>query len=348
MKKSFRVGKKWTVEKCCEVAKDFETKRDFRRSNPKAYWAANRLGCLSLACAHMKILGDRCYRYVYVFTHSDQSVYVGLSFDPWTRYKIHMRAGGEIERRSKEPGQSFRVLPTLYPSKKAARKEAELIEDYRRKGWIVLNKVKGGNLGANHRQWTYEKCRSEAKKYKTRKEFKDNCNGGFQAADSKGWLGEICGHMTYLRKPSYSFKDLEKEANKFSTRAKFCSESSAAFQAAKRRGILDVLCSHMKKKQQMRRTNKELLDILAAYNSKVKLQREKKGVYLALMRRGLLAKAFPKSTNELWSLEKIIKLAKRYKTSADFRKNNKKAYAAAVNRGWLPELYRIAGLTKHH
>lgn len=43
--------------------------------------------------------------------------------------------------------------------------------------------------------WTYERCRKEAMKYKTRNEFRQLSAGTYHGARDKGWLEEICQHM---------------------------------------------------------------------------------------------------------------------------------------------------------
>ena len=39
--------------------------------------------------------------------------------------------------------------------------------------------------------WTKEKCKEEALKYSSAKEFQKNCRGAYGAIIKNGWLGEI-------------------------------------------------------------------------------------------------------------------------------------------------------------
>ena len=44
-------------------------------------------------------------------------------------------------------------------------------------------------------KWTKEKCKEEAIKYKTKKEFEKNSKSGYNASWKNGWLDELCFHM---------------------------------------------------------------------------------------------------------------------------------------------------------
>ncbi len=44
-------------------------------------------------------------------------------------------------------------------------------------------------------KWTFEVCKELALKCKFKKEFKENYNGAYQAAKTKKWMNDICGHM---------------------------------------------------------------------------------------------------------------------------------------------------------
>lgn len=49
-------------------------------------------------------------------------------------------------------------------------------------------------------KWTFEKCKTEASKYKNRKEFSIKSGGAYNRARVSNWLDDICSHMTYTIK----------------------------------------------------------------------------------------------------------------------------------------------------
>ena len=52
---------------------------------------------------------------------------------------------------------------------------------------IISRKPKG--------YWTYDKCKEESSKYKTRGDFQKNDNAAYKAVYRNGWLDEMCSHM---------------------------------------------------------------------------------------------------------------------------------------------------------
>jgi len=87
------------------------------------------------------------------------------------------------------------------------KNKKEFYNDYRnayssalRNGWISSIYVIFNT--SYHKKFIYNKesCGIEALKYKTKREFKINCRGMYEASLRNGWHDEICKHMTYLNK----------------------------------------------------------------------------------------------------------------------------------------------------
>ena len=59
-------------------------------------------------------------------------------------------------------------------------------------------------------RWTKEKCREEALKYQTRKDFSFHNHSAYARSIKNGWIEEICGHMIPLgnrhKKCAYSYE----------------------------------------------------------------------------------------------------------------------------------------------
>jgi predicted GIY-YIG superfamily endonuclease len=95
--------------------------------------------------------------------------------------------------------------------------------------------------------WTEDRCTEEAKKFKTRSEFKKLSSSAFTKARKSGWLDDICTHMIGGRKPNgyWTKERCAKEASKFKTRVAFQEGSGTSFVLASRNNWLDDICTHM-------------------------------------------------------------------------------------------------------
>lgn len=118
----------------------------------------------------------------------------------------------------------------------------------RRNGWLdiickhmVYVKVRQGHWDS------YDNCRLEALKYKSRTEFGKKAPGAYQAAYMKGWLDLICEHYEarYKNRGHWNFDNCKEEAFKYKTRTEFIENATSAYQAANKYGWLDTICLHM-------------------------------------------------------------------------------------------------------
>jgi predicted GIY-YIG superfamily endonuclease len=92
-------------------------------------------------------LGDINNRKIYIFLWEKpiKRVYVGLTLDPNTRYKQHLK---NLVTKNPDPDK-FYVLTSKFISKeKAQKKEAEILCKFKEKGWEPLNKYYSKSLGA--------------------------------------------------------------------------------------------------------------------------------------------------------------------------------------------------------
>ena len=99
--------------------------------------------------------------------------------------------------------------------------------------------------------WTIDRCKEEALKYTQRSKFEKGCGSAYIIAMRKGWLDEICIHMTSPQKVSgfWSAEKCLQEARKYSTVSDFKRGSPGAYDACRRHGIYDKCCQHMASRQ---------------------------------------------------------------------------------------------------
>ena len=95
--------------------------------------------------------------------------------------------------------------------------------------------------------WPKERCLEEAKKYKTRMDFKKNASAAYKVSCQQGWINEVCGHMTQLQQPRgfWTKERCHKEALKYTTKVDFRAGCHSAYQTASREGWVNDICSHM-------------------------------------------------------------------------------------------------------
>jgi hypothetical protein len=300
MIEKYKPGGYWTYEKCKEKALEYKTRYDFYVNNYGAYNRSHKNGWLDDICSHMIIQNNNTKRCIYCYEFSDNSVYVGLTYDIEKRQKnrdisdfdqviIHIKKTGLTPIRKQ--------LTDYIEVNEAIKLEKYYVEKYKNEGWNILNKSKTGAIGGPLR-WTYEKCKEEALKYKSRSEFKINSPGSYSSSLEHNWIDKICSHMISTQKPTgyWTFDRCREEALKYKSKVEFSNMNNGSFSAAYRKGWLDEICSHM--------------------NNKI---------------------IKPKN---YWTYDKCKEESSQFKTKRDFFKNSQSAYSAAYKNGWLDDFFK--------
>jgi len=215
---------KWTKEACVEDAKKYKTKLEWAKSNGKPYWcgpgyvAARRNGWLDECCGHMS---------------------PGRRGPPpliWTKEAC-------VEEAKKYKTKS-----------KWKREYSSCYEAARRNGW--LSECCKHMTPERRRTliWTKEACVEEAKKYKTRTEWKRKNSASHETARRNDWLNECCKHMfSPLRYPNvrrqkgwWTKEACVEDAKKYKTKLEW-QKNGKGYRAAQKNGWLKECCKHMPK-----------------------------------------------------------------------------------------------------
>jgi hypothetical protein len=204
----------WDFENSQKKALMYETRNEFYKGSPGAYYSSIRNGWLDEVCSHMVLQkGDRGYWDVFENVQEE-----ALKYKTRNEFKLGS--------------------PSAYVSA-------------RKKGWLdivcshmILKKGDPGHCNI------LENVREEALMYETRTEFYKGSPGAYVSACKKGWLDEVCSHMI-LKKGDRGywdvFENVQEEALKYKTRNEFCKGSPGAYYSACKKGWLDIVCSHMVK-----------------------------------------------------------------------------------------------------
>ena len=115
----------------------------------------------------------------------------------------------------------------------------------KKNGFNILNISKTGGLGGNNYIWTKEKCKEEALKYNTKKEYLEKSSSYFSAYKNK-WLNEICSHMIELKRPKnyWSYERCLQEAENKKTKKEF-RKSFSAYSISLQNNWIDDIYSKM-------------------------------------------------------------------------------------------------------
>ncbi len=96
--------------------------------------------------------------------------------------------------------------------------------------------------------WTLERCKEDAKKYKTKTEWARSKSCAYNIASINKWITECSLHMFEKHKPAGYWDDIENvkaKALTFSTKSEWNSKSSASYRAAKKNGWFEEISASL-------------------------------------------------------------------------------------------------------
>ncbi len=205
--------------------------------------------------------------------------------------------------------------------------------------------------------WTKNNIKKEAKKYKTKKDFSENCSTGYTTARSNGWLFDVCKHMRGVKMPRgyWTKENLCTEALKYNTKSEFLRVNYLAYQIILKNNWLEDLCSHMV-------LDRKSADYWTKKNCKLEAKKYK-------TRSEFCEKsysAYKKSLKNKWIddvCSHMVKLyrgrkpkytyddckaeALKYNYNSDFRINSGRYYSVIRRKGWfelISHLKRLNGV----
>jgi hypothetical protein len=242
--------KKWSEDEIRQVAKKYQKPSDFKNNDKAAYSAANRKGkeFFNDITSHM----DKSY---YTFWTDEMLRELAKKFKTKTEFQ---RAESSAYNSASRKGIDFLNDITSHMDKKKRsrwsdedlEKEAKKYQNrgdfqkYSNSAYIV-SRNRGKDFFdkiTNHmvhqlNSFTDDYLRSEASKYKTKKEFREKNPQAYGASIRKGedFYNEITSHMDVLHK-DWTDEELKKEVSKYNTLSDFTKFSSSAYRTLKRKG----------------------------------------------------------------------------------------------------------------
>lgn len=318
-------------------AQKYKTRNEFCKKSPSHYGAARRLGVLDAVCKHMTIVGSKYLRAIYAFEFDDKSVYVGLTYNYEERYRQHLLHTKTLKLKAKKNSFKFIKFNKWYLPEKAGAMEGKMIATYRRKGFVILNKIKHGGLGGSDQKWTKHEIVKISQNCKTKKDFRENYPGAYQHAFKHNFLNETTQKLVSNYNPSghWTKNRIIKEAKKYKYKKDFKTKSRGAYGAAVRLGIIDqITMGFEKRKLYTKRWDKQsILNQMKSYNYMSSFRKDFPGAVLAAQKLGIFDEIKLKMKAEItpgfWDADRIKDAAQKCKNKTEFLKKYRGAYAAA-------------------
>lgn len=241
----------YTNEEILATAKQYASHRDFRIHHEKMYHAAAKRGLLK-KCGWLEKAGTGRMReptnciYAYEFKKT-RTVYVGITITKHLRHKDHLKKNDSVYQYATSIDASVpkpKYIYTEITTEEASKLEQVVIDIYKKKGWNLINKKKGGSIGKlGADKWTKEKCVTLAKSYKYVVDFDRDHHSVWEKMRKNGW-DKDCPWLERKAVPKYHWLNMSKEdvhklAKQFKTRSKFEHAYRRLYVIAQEKGWID-------------------------------------------------------------------------------------------------------------
>lgn len=294
--------KKWTKEKCIQAAKECKTKSVFAAKYNGAYVLSRHRGWMEEISQYFTPVGSKYDRCIYACEFSDNYVYVGLTYNLERRKAEHLRnSDSAVYKHIQETGiePTFKQITEYIDFRDASKKEGIILQEYKKKGWMSLNKCPTGGLGGNtifdDKTLTTEICVNRGRKYKSLNMFKKHCPLFYEYLEKNNELDELTTYYNSLPKytpPHTITKELAiKICQQYDTIKEFSSKHPYIY----------------------------------AFMLKNNLQKEIRQGKRILQR-------------DKWTFEDAKNEALKYKSKKEFKENANGCYQVSLRRGWISEI----------
>lgn len=240
----------WNKEKCKTEALKYKNRSEFKSKSASAYIIAHKNNWINDICSHMIYRGNLVKRCLYVYEFTDNYAYIGLTYDINIRNQYHINNPKSCVFNHIKINNNyiFKQLTDYLNIEYIKNLENIKIQEYKKNGWFMLNSISGGGVGGSTIKLTFEKCKEEALKYTTKKEFMNNSHSAYLKSTRNNWLDEICSHMKNIR-TTWTKEKCQDEALKYNNKTDFRKNSRIIYDYSYRKGWLNEICSHMKNKK---------------------------------------------------------------------------------------------------
>ena len=345
----------WTKEKCIESALKYQRRIDWMKNDNNAYNAARKNGWLNDCTTHMleiRILWtkEKCIEDAKKFTrivdwgkNSYGAVHAARKngwFDECIEHMIRIKINWTKEM-CIESALKYKMKKDWEFNENGAYSAA------RRNNWFdecTEHMISPYKPYKPKNYWTKEKCIESAKKYKSKKEWRENDTNAYLKALKYKWFDDCIKHMIVNVKNTWNKEKCIESARKYETYKEWRKNESGAIVAAHKNGWYEECTVHMIRLIREPLTKEECIESAKKYKTRNEWRKNEGGAYNAARKNGWfeecithMKEKIQKKTYGYWTKEKCIESAKKYKTRNEWRKNEGGAYMRAHKNGWLEE-----------
>ena len=198
--------------------------------------------------------------------------------------------------------------------------------------WLKRDKLPNGF-------WTKEMTYREAKKYSTKKEFRRNSPGAYNAACKNSWLQEYDWFHAAANEKKWNYDSCYEEARRYSSTSEFRRGSMTAYCKAKDNGWLSDYTWFVPLSDIW--TFDRCFEEAKRYTYYNDFRFQSHDAFLIANRNGWiqqfdwLIKEHKEAWNRKWNYETCYEEALRYETRGQFAKHGAGAYDMARRNGWI-------------
>lgn len=341
---------RWFYSKgyCHVIALGCKTRKEFNSRNPSAYHRAHAKGWLDDICSHMEVAGNLKRRLIYAYTFADGYAYVGLTDDVKRRKYDHLHKTknkkiSPVYLHYQETGASYeyKELTGWLDADTAAKMEDEYIKQYKAEGWKMLNRVKGGALGATTGvHLTAKKIRAIVSRYEYVEDFRDGEPKIYSHLCRKQEFSKYCSGLKRKKKPSgyWTMETAIAVIPECETAAIFRKRYSQAYNIVKAAGLLDEYYPD-KPVPHNKLTLEDCANAARYCETKTEFRKKHQRAYNRLKKEGLLDEMFEdterREVQRTYTEEERIEVLKRCENRTELRGISSGVYNWAKKNGLI-------------
>lgn len=239
----------WTYEKCKKEALKYNYKKDMWLKSQYSIAYINKNKWYELL-SHMLDIGSRDKRMIYSYEFSDNSCYVGLTYDINNRHNRHLNdLNSPVYKKINENISYNLTHKTDYIDRQLASKmEGIILDKYYDDNWKILNIKKTGGLGGNILKYDYDYCINVANKYNSKKDFIKNEKTLYYNIVSNGYLDKLYKELNWTKKElNWTYDKCYEISSKYMDLKTFRLAEKNCYKFIYKNGWLDELTNHMKR-----------------------------------------------------------------------------------------------------
>jgi predicted GIY-YIG superfamily endonuclease len=330
----------WNKAKVLKSAKKYTNKGDWAKYEGSAYRNALKEGWIDEATSHMDILGNKYKRCLYsISVKGTKKIYIGLSGNFKRRKRDHLETK-RFTRLIKQFGKNsiiFKQLTEYILVEDAIKLERKLENDFRKKGYEVLNKARPGGIGGTTVKWTKKNIIKSANRFNLLRDWRNKDPEAYNGALRLNIVKEVSNHMQRIWEKKWTYKNVLDSAKKFNTKEPWRKAFPGAYLAARRLGIYKKVTKHMKVLSPRGKWTKEvILKNAKKFKTQAQWRKNFDGAFHAALSMGILKKATKHMidgrslVDKKWTEKNIIKSAKKFKILKEWREKESGAYSASL------------------